>query len=258
MNLKTYTLGMTLACSLALLAGCGSSTAASVTNDAVPSAASSLTTSALNAVPTSTAAASTAAATAAATTTTTTTTATSAARLTPAEIETLLFVREEEKLARDVYLTLYNQWNLKVFQNIAQRSEQQHLDVMGKLVQTYNLVDPVVSDAIGAFTNPQLLALYQDLTMKGKFSNSEALKVGGFIEEFDIQDLQDAINEARAASNPQDIITAYTNLMCGSRNHLRGFAQQYKQTTGTAYTAQVIPQATVDAIISTPEELCGQ
>lgn len=252
MNLKPYTLGMTLVCSLALLAGCGSSTAASVTNDAVPSTAASLSTSALNAVPTSTAAASTAAATPAATT------ATSAARLTPTEVDTLLFVREEEKLARDVYLTLYNQWNMKVFQNIALRSEQQHLDVMGKLVQTYNLIDPVVSDAIGAFTNPELLALYQDLTMKGKFANIEALKVGGFIEEFDIQDLQEAINEARAASNPQDVITAYTNLMCGSRNHLRSFAQQYKQTTGTAYTAQVLPQATVDAITSTPEEQCGQ
>lgn len=40
--------------------------------------------------------------------------------LNAAEIEGLLFMREEEKLAHDVYLALYAKWGLPIFQNIAQ------------------------------------------------------------------------------------------------------------------------------------------
>lgn len=178
--------------------------------------------------------------------------------LTDAEVTTLLFVREEEKLARDVYLTLHDQWGVPVFENIATRSEQQHLDVMGDLVNTYNLVDPVMDDTVGVFTDPAILALYEDLVMRGSFSLLDGLKVGGFIEEFDINDLQEAIDEAEAGSGPDDVIEAYENLMCGSRNHLRAFVSQYENNSGVAYEAQVMPQATVDAIVATPEEQCGQ
>ncbi|MDP2030099.1 MAG: DUF2202 domain-containing protein [Thiobacillus sp.] len=48
----------------------------------------------------------------------------------------LLFMREEEKLARDVYLTLYETWGLAVFSNIAS-SEQSHMDALLKLLRTY-------------------------------------------------------------------------------------------------------------------------
>ncbi|WMP18747.1 DUF2202 domain-containing protein [Thiothrix lacustris] len=177
--------------------------------------------------------------------------------LTVSETETLLFVREEEKLARDVYLTLFNKWGTKTFQNIALNSEQQHMDVMGTMVATYNLQDPVLDNTIGAFTDPVLLGLYQDLVMRGSTSLNDGLHVGGFIEEFDINDLQEAIDEANAGSKPADIIAAYTNLMCGSRNHLRAFVGQIEKN-GVDYQAQVISQATVDAIVNSPEEQCGQ
>ncbi len=36
-----------------------------------------------------------------------------------AEAEGILLMREEEKLARDVYLTLYDKWGLRTFTNIA-------------------------------------------------------------------------------------------------------------------------------------------
>ena len=37
--------------------------------------------------------------------------------LSDAEAATLVFMREEEKLARDVYITLYDQWEHPVFNN---------------------------------------------------------------------------------------------------------------------------------------------
>jgi hypothetical protein len=238
MNLTNTLKGLTLACSIVLLAGCGGGSDSTTTSTGL-----------IPVTPVTTVSTGT--------TTTPVTTTTPAARLTPAETETLLFVREEEKMARDVYLTLYNKWGTKVFQNIATRSEQTHMDVMGGLINTYGLVDPVLDNTVGAFTDPAILALYQDLVMQGSFSLLDGLKVGGFVEEFDINDLQEAIAEAKAGSNPADIIRAYDNLMCGSRNHLRAFVSQY-ENNGVDYVAQVMPQAAVDAIVATPEEQCGQ
>jgi hypothetical protein len=77
--------------------------------------------------------------------------------LTEVEAEGLIFMREEEKLARDVYLTLYDQWDIPIFQNIA-RSEQTHTDAIKNLLDTYGLVDPMVNDKIGVFINPDLQA----------------------------------------------------------------------------------------------------
>lgn len=139
--------------------------------------------------------------------------------LSSAETATLLFMREEEKLARDVYLTLYNQWQLPVFNNIAS-SEQQHTDRIRVLLQTYGVPDPVVDNSVGVFVNQQLASLYAQLVTQGQASAMEALKVGVFIEETDIADLQKAISETTHA----DIATVYSNLMKGSQNHLSAFS----------------------------------
>ncbi|MDQ5769809.1 DUF2202 domain-containing protein [Thiothrix subterranea] len=253
MKTLTLTRHALLACAVTLLVGCGSSAADTT---ALTTTAAAAAASVVDAATASTTDAddATASVTDDATTITTPSTTTT---LTADETATLLFVREEEKLARDVYLTLFNKWGTKTFQNIALNSEQQHMDVMGTLVDTYNLQDPVVIDTIGAFTDPVLLGLYQDLVMRGSTSLNDGLLVGGFIEEFDINDLQEAIDEANAGSKPADIIVAYTNLMCGSRNHLRSFVGQIEKN-GVDYQAQVIPQATVDAIVNSPEEQCGK
>ena len=49
------------------------------------------------------------------------------------EKESLTLMRQEEKLARDVYLTLGENYDLPVFTNIP-RSEQRHMDQMGELL----------------------------------------------------------------------------------------------------------------------------
>lgn len=182
---------------------------------------------------------------------------TTVAALTPAETETLLFVREEEKMARDVYLTLYEQWGLLTFQNIALRSEQQHMDSVKLLIDALGLTDPVVSDVVGDFTNPDIATLYGQLVTRGLISLDEALVVGAYIEEFDINDLQEAIDEAMNGTNQLAVIQTYTNLMCGSRNHLRAFVGQI-ESDGDEYVAQVIDQQTVDLITDSSAEQCGQ
>ncbi|HUV99432.1 MAG TPA: DUF2202 domain-containing protein [Gallionella sp.] len=165
----------------------------------------------------------------------------------------LLYMREEEKLARDTYLTLSEDWDLAVLSNIA-GSEQKHMDALLKLLKTYNLPDPAASTAIGEFTNTTLQNLYNTLLAMGKQSSLNALKVGGIIEETDMRD----INAAIERSKKEDIDLVYESLVCGSRNHLRSFAQNIVAATGVAYVAQVISQTEVDQILQSPMEKCGK
>jgi len=173
------------------------------------------------------------------------------------EQQTMLFVREEEKMARDVYITLYNQWAEPTFYNIATKSEQKHMDSVKAMLDNLGIADPVVSDAIGAFTNTAILGLYGSLVTRGGASLNEALLVGAYIEEYDIVDVQHAKDEIIVGSNQLPIIQTYDNLICGSRNHLRSFVGQI-QAGGSAYTAQIITQAEVDVIVNSPSEQCGK
>ena len=141
--------------------------------------------------------------------------------LSAAEKEGLILLREEEKLARDVYLFLGEKWNARVFQNIAE-SEQTHMDYVKLLLDRYGVTDPVTSDGRGVFTNPGMAALYSELTVKGSGSLGEAFTVGALIEDLDIADLE---KEFAAADNT-DIRILYQNLNKGSRNHLRAFDRQ--------------------------------
>ncbi|NPV55067.1 MAG: DUF2202 domain-containing protein [Anaerolineae bacterium] len=158
--------------------------------------------------------------------------------LTEAEQQALVYMREEEKLARDVYLAMYDLWGLPVFRNIA-GSEQTHMDSVLTLLTRYEVADPASPEA-GVFTNPELQALYDSLLAQGSQSLAQATLVGGAIEEIDILDL-----EARMPEMTQpDIRQVFENLKFGSSNHLGAFAQQYEQQTGTAYQPQYMtPEA---------------
>ena len=168
------------------------------------------------------------------------------------EVENLMYMREEEKLARDVYLTMFGAWKLAVFENIA-ASEQSHTDSVKVMIEKYRLADPVVDDTVGVFVNQELATLYANLIARGMQSSVEALYVGGTIEERDMIDLQRAIDETDNA----DIRTLYENLMSGSRNHLRAFVAQI-EALGLVYEAQYLTQDEVDAIVDSPMERGGR
>jgi len=165
--------------------------------------------------------------------------------LTQAEIDSLTFMREEEKLARDVYLTLYDQWGLPIFQNIAS-SEQKHTDSVKGLLDLYGITDPVANDSIGVFTDDNLQALYDQLVAQGSASLVDAFKVGAAIEEIDILDLQEGLSE----TDDPNIIMVYNNLLNGSYNHLRSFVSQIKRQTGESYQPQYMPLDSYNTIIS--------
>lgn len=135
------------------------------------------------------------------------------------EIDDLVFLREEEKLARDVYDTLGLRWGSRVFINI-ESSEQTHMDAIKGLLDRYGIPDPAEGMGYGQFVNEKLQKLYDELIAQGNVSLIEAYRVGVLIEETDIEDLE----EAMARSSHADIRRVYGNLLRGSQNHLKAFS----------------------------------
>ena len=168
--------------------------------------------------------------------------------LNTAELASLSFMREEEKLAKDVYITLYNKWGVKIFTNIS-ASELTHMKTVLLLLNKYSLTDPVGSNPVGVFRDTSLQKLYNELVAKGNTSILEAYKVGATIEDLDLFDLK---NQLINIDN-QDIRLVYEMLMKGSRNHLRSFYKNILKVGGS-YTPQFISQAEFDAIVNSGME----
>jgi hypothetical protein len=164
------------------------------------------------------------------------------------ESASLLLMREEEKLAKDVYTALYAKWGIIVFLNISP-SEQQHTDAILTLLNKYGLKDPVGNNVAGVFTSPYLQTLYTNLVAQGSTSVLDAYKVGATIEDLDIFDLAKALLK----NDNQDIKLVYDLLLMGSRNHMRSFYGQIISLVGS-YSAQFITQSELEAIVTTPRE----
>ena len=173
------------------------------------------------------------------------------APLTAEDSVMLVQMREEEKLARDVYDALYEKWGLKVFDNIS-NSEQTHMDAILKLLEAYNIPDPALAEP-GQFSSSTLQDLYYALVEKGSASLVDALTVGATIEDLDIYDLE----EFGSKTDNEAILATFEHLTCGSRNHMRAFVSQLL-AQGASYTPAYISQAEFDEIISSTGEHCGR
>lgn len=165
--------------------------------------------------------------------------------LTEREINGLQFMREEEKMARDVYLTLYDQWSLLPFKNIS-KSEQAHMDAILSLLNRYDLDDPAAGKGIGEFTNPDLQKLYDDLIAQGSQSAVEALRAGALIEEVDIVDIQRLLDEDFES---EDIEFVMSNLLRGSGFHLKAFVWNLKKYS-IVYQPKVLDNDTFNELIN--------
>ena len=155
--------------------------------------------------------------------------------LSPEEEATLLAMRVEEKLAHDVYVTLYDLWNMPIFLNISQ-SESRHTASIAKLLSAYNITDPVDDSQIGVFEDPEIQKLYTDLIAQGSVSLADAYVVGATIEEMDIIDLEEALAETDKA----DLERVYSNLKNGSIHHLSAFSRAIENQTGTDYIPRLM------------------
>ncbi len=169
--------------------------------------------------------------------------------LSDTERASLLRMREEEKLAHDIYIVLFQKWGSPVFSNIAS-SEQTHMDAVLLLLKRYSIEDPA-SATLGQFNNPTLQGLYNELRDKGLSSLTDALTVGATIEDLDLSDLK-----MDASIDNADIHLVYDNLSRGSRNHMRAYVRNLSNQ-GSSYTPQYISLTEFNSIISSDVETGG-
>lgn len=163
-------------------------------------------------------------------------------------IDAIVLLREEEKLARDVYLTFSWWYDLPVFENIA-RSEQQHMNLVALLLDRYGIADPAAGNGIGEFDEDWVQEAFDDLRDSGAESLVNALFAGAFIEDVDIYHLQHILDH----SDFDDVNLIVQNMIAGSRNHMRSFDQALVKR-GETYVPQYITQGDLDAILATPME----
>ncbi|MDP3464418.1 MAG: DUF2202 domain-containing protein [Sulfuricurvum sp.] len=142
-----------------------------------------------------------------------------AVTLTDTQKASLLFMYQEEKVARDVYYTLGKQYPAATtFANI-QLSEQQHIDAVEGLCKKYNVdISAVQESVVGVFVLSDLQSLYNILVAEGSTSLLAGLKVGVAIEEKDIKDILVA-----EVGMPSDVVKVFESLRAGSISHLDAF-----------------------------------
>lgn len=141
--------------------------------------------------------------------------------LTDTEVFDLLFIREEEQMAHDLYRIWYDMYSIPVFENIAD-AEETHASEVQFLLDRYQVPSDMIGNLSSGYSNPDIRTLSEELAEQGKLSLTDALKAGVSIEETDIADLDKAI----ANTSKPDIILVYTNLRSGSENHLSAFTRQ--------------------------------
>ena len=164
----------------------------------------------------------------------------------------LLWMREEEKLARDVYTSLAKSSGLTIFSNIA-RAESQHMQAIERLIRSGGANAVNLNNAPGMFVFPEHQQLYTAMIANGTRSQLDALMVGAKIEEMDIADLNRLLTQT---TDPQ-VRQVLTHLMQGSQNHLRAFASQIAGL-GSSYHAEFLTQAEFDQIANASGQRGGQ
>lgn len=169
--------------------------------------------------------------------------------LTESDKEALLFMLEEEKLARDTYTYLNNLWSISQFANI-KNSEQSHMDAVENQLIKSNIVYTILP--LGEFTNQELQNLYNQFEIDGAISQAYAFQIGATIEDLDIADLQDFLDSTPNTA----LLNLFGKLQCGSRNHLRSFVSGI-ESIGETYIPQFLTQTDYDNIITSSNEQCN-
>jgi hypothetical protein len=171
--------------------------------------------------------------------------------LTNDEVTDLTFLLEEEKLARDVYLYAFEKHNIKIFESIAD-SEQIHMNKILTLLEKYGIKKTIKSNN-GEFSNPKIQGLYNTLTKQSEQSIIEALTVGVTIEDLDIYDIE----SFKKRTDNSLILDVYSQLTCGSKNHLRAFYKQLVKKK-SIYEAQYISKKLFKSIVKNSNKSCGK
>ena len=167
----------------------------------------------------------------------------STADLTADEIEFIYAVREDEKVARDLYFSFFGTFGLKPFENIG-KAEDNHIKATEKLFDYYEIDYPALSEN-GKFENAIRQKLFDSLLLKGT-PELEAFKVMAMLEESNIVEYGEVL---KTIANP-NIKIVIENLARASANHFKAAIRQITALGGT-YTPAIMTQEQYEAVIAT-------
>lgn len=180
----------------------------------------------------------------------------------------LEFMCEEEKLARDVYITLGTLYPDSTIYGRIDDSEERHKCAVTDMLAKYGIPSPSTNDNVGVFTGAAYGWYFTDkfnaLVARGEVSELDALYVGAFIEELDMLDINqcpkviieadNGINElsecGKVYTDKADIQRLYGSLIAGSEDHLRAYVSNIEKQIGPGnYLAQILDQEQLDTIL---------
>lgn len=174
-----------------------------------------------------------------------------ATTLSAAERSGLQRMREEEKLAHDVYARFAAKWDIGPFSNISQ-AEERHMSAVAGLLEQHGIDDPTRDKAPGEFSDAELARLYGELVARGESSAEAAVAVGLDIEELDIHDLE----RLRAQTTDAQIDRVYDNLLHASENHFRAF-HRWLSRRDAQWQPKHLSAERVAAILAEPQQPGG-
>ncbi|CAA6824850.1 MAG: Unknown protein [uncultured Sulfurovum sp.] len=182
--------------------------------------------------------------------------------LSPELKDSITYMYNEEKLAKDIYLNLYKVQPLQQLYNIASKSEVKHESAVNDLAIKYDLNITLYPDTeepydkksledygSGEYPVVAIQELYDTLYAKGIQSKQDAFEVGCMVEVTDIDDLDKYMLQA-TASNASDVYTVFDFLREGSYKHYWAFDKGLKNmgvsdgccSLGTSYCHPEYPQ----------------
>ncbi len=166
-------------------------------------------------------------------------------QITETEAGDLQLLREEEKLARD----LFRDWSdrSELFGAVA-HSKQLHFEIVGALLQRHQVTDRTLGGE-GLYVFPQLQTLHQELLARGGSTELEALAAGAELHERDLVGLE----EAAGRSQLEDVRASLAEIQRGARNHLRGCVEELA-LQGVDYAPRLLSPEAFAAIINSPRE----
>ena len=156
----------------------------------------------------------------------------------------LAFMGNEERLAYDVYTSLFELWpSQNILDKIPNNAEIKHAQAIKELVKKYSLdasnfvnddgtpfldgntsisQSDDINDVTGVYDIQSIQDLYNTLMDKGAISERDALEVGCMIEVTDINDLNIRIEQIEEVDAP-DVLTVFNYLRDGSFSHYWSF-----------------------------------
>lgn len=166
------------------------------------------------------------------------------APLSAAERAHLVRAREEQKMARDLYMAFAEAYpDARVFRSL-EREEGYHMGRVYELLTTYEIPDPVGAHGPGYFEDQELQRLYTAALAEGRTSYAAALRATARVEELDLVDLARALD----ASTTPALDRVFEQLARGSRRHLRT-AVQALAAAGETYAPQHLSREAFDAVL---------